>query len=75
MRVERPEPLARCRRTRLRPTLLDRLDLEQALPITHPVIISYEWSRDAGEGRRLPAQTIVDWSWCGMFQPSASLDG
>lgn len=34
-----------------------------------------EWSRDAGEFRRMPAQTVVDWSWCGMFQPSASLDG
>ena len=44
VRVERPEPLVRRRRTALRLPLLNRLDLEQPIPTTHTAIIPYEQS-------------------------------
>ncbi|OKI41693.1 hypothetical protein A6A27_39170 [Micromonospora sp. CB01531] len=42
MWVERPERLVHCRPTALRLLLLDRLDLEQPIPITHTSIIPHE---------------------------------
>jgi hypothetical protein len=42
MRVERPEPLVHRCRACLRLLLLDRLDLEQPIPITHTAIIPHK---------------------------------
>jgi hypothetical protein len=42
VRVERPEAFVHHRRTRLRSLRLDRFDLEQPIPTTHALIISYE---------------------------------
>jgi hypothetical protein len=42
VRVERPERLVHRRRTRLRPLLLARLNLEQPIPAMHTGIIPHE---------------------------------